>query len=112
MEQPPEFLAAQLNLQRAHFAPEPRVNAVENILRLDTAVKSEPGFETPAFDFGGDAGGEDGEVADMFVEDLVGCFANTRAGLDVLGSWAESVEDGWEVVDGPVGLVGMGGCDV
>lgn len=112
MEESPEFLAAQLNLQRADFAPEPRVNTVENILRLDAAVKSEPGFEAPSFDFRGDAGREDGEVADMFVEDLVGCFADARAGLDVLGSWAESIDDGGEVVDGPVGLVGVEGCDV
>lgn len=112
MEESPEFLAAQLNLQRAHFAAESRVNAVEDILRLNAAVKTEPGFEAPAFDFRGDAGREDREVADMFVEDLVGCFADARARFDVLGSWAEGVEDGGEVVDGPVGLVEVGGCGV
>lgn len=48
----------------------------------------------------------------MFVEDLVGCFADARAGFDVLGSRAKGVEDGGEVVDRPVGLVGVEGCDV
>lgn len=48
----------------------------------------------------------------MFVVDLVECFADARAGFDVLGSRAEGVEDGGEVVDGPVGLVEVGGCGV